>query len=249
VAQIVDERGATSPWQRVQDALALRRRRGRASVDPASAPTSASTMSVQNCQSKPVLFARVPTIASVMRRPTSRMGLKRNDYRNGALAGPLSPRRGRQPLSANRPGAPAIRRGSSSSLALRRKMLRAAAPTAHAAAQSYPGRDGYDRGHPLARVQFATSLRLPPSKGETVVLPITPRRPAASRLRALDRVGRCRLGSRRSGANPQVKVACRAAGRRRGSAKGGRLPASASTVTSAQAWHRGVSDGQHPTFG
>jgi hypothetical protein len=65
-------------------------------------------------------------------------------------------------LSAHRLEAPAIRRDCGSTLALRSKMPRAATPTAHAAAQSHPGRDGHDRGAPWARVQFATGLPLPP---------------------------------------------------------------------------------------
>jgi hypothetical protein len=77
-------------------------------------------------------------------------------------AGPLSPRERSPSLSAHRLEAPAIRRGCGSSLALRSKMPRAATPTAHAAAQSHPGRDGHDRGAPWARMQFATGLPLPP---------------------------------------------------------------------------------------
>src|SRR5439155_15578536 len=56
--------------QRVQDALALGRTRRRASAEPASAPTIASTTSVQSCQSKPEPFAGFPTITSVIRRPS-----------------------------------------------------------------------------------------------------------------------------------------------------------------------------------
>jgi hypothetical protein len=55
--------------RRTRQTTAVRARSRDSVRSPATTPTIASTMSVQNCQSNPELFARLPTMTSVIRSP------------------------------------------------------------------------------------------------------------------------------------------------------------------------------------